>query len=80
MMREQMQRIWDRLLKWHQGVYVPPPPNDPNSSIVIISAGHYDRPLLARFIDAACRFWLDHWKWIITTSIAIVALVLYKRS
>ena len=67
-------------MKWHQGVYVPPPPNDPNSSIIFISPGHYDRPLLARFIDIAYRFWLAHWQWVIGTGIAIVALVLHVHS
>lgn len=64
------------LREWYRGKYVPPRPNDPNSSIVMISPGHYEQPVLAKCIGALGRFWLAHWQWIIGTFLAITGLFL----
>jgi hypothetical protein len=49
---------------WYRGKYIPPPPNDPDSPIIFVSAGWYEQPHLARMIGAIARFWLAHWQWI----------------
>lgn len=54
----------ERIAKWYQGTYVPPPPNDLNSSLVLISAGHYEQPALAKVLHRLAIFWDDHWKWV----------------
>jgi hypothetical protein len=35
---------------------------------------HYEPPALAKALGTIGRFWLAHWKWIIGTAIAMVAL------
>lgn len=65
------------LREWYRGKYVPPPPNDPDSPVVFVSAGHYEQPLGARALGLLGRFWLAHWKWIITTALAVL-IGLYK--
>lgn len=42
----------ERLTTWYRGKYIPPPPNDPDSSLVFISTGQYEQPLLAKLLDA----------------------------
>ena len=42
------QRMLEWLREWYRGQYIPPPPNDPNSPIVVISPGHFEKPLLAK--------------------------------
>jgi hypothetical protein len=68
-------RFLEKLKKWYEGVYVPPPPNDPHSYIQFVSPGDYDRPWLARAIDAVCIFFKNHWQWATTTILAVIAIV-----
>ena len=68
--------IKKRLKDWYKGKYIPPPKNDPNSPIIIISIGHYEKPFLARVLEILFKFWLEHWKWNIGTAIALIALFL----
>ena len=48
------------LRDWWQGTYIPPPDNDPDSSIVFISPGHYERHWSARFASWAMTFARKH--------------------
>jgi hypothetical protein len=64
----------NKIKTWYRGKYVPPPPNDPNSPIVIISLGHYEQPALAKLLRVIGRFWLSHWKWIVGIIIAVVGI------
>lgn len=68
--------VWERVQTWYRGKYVPPPRNDPDSPIVIISPGHYEQPLIAKLLGAMGRFWLRHWKWIIATSLVIIGMLI----
>jgi hypothetical protein len=61
---------------WYRGKYIPPPKNKPNSLIVRISPGHYEKPLLANLLGILFKFLIDHWEWIIGTMIAVIALIL----
>lgn len=45
----------------------------------MISAGHYEQPVLAKWLGLLGRSWLAHWQWIIGTSLAIVGLWLALR-
>ena len=65
----------NKIKDWYRGVYVPPPKNDPDSSIVIISPGHYEQSPLAKVLGAIGRAWLAHWQWTIGTVLAIVAII-----
>jgi hypothetical protein len=67
--------VWNTIKDWYRGVYVPPPKNDPDSSIVRISPGHYEQPLFAKMLGAVGRFWLAHWQWIVGTMLALVAII-----
>lgn len=67
--------VWERLKEWYEGKYVPPPSIDPDSSFVIISPGHYEQPLVAKILRVIGNFWLAHWKWIIGTVLAVIAIL-----
>ena len=73
--RDRPPSLAERIRDWYRGTYVPPPPNDPDSPIVIISIGHYEQPLLAKLLGISGRFWLDHWQWIIGTALAVLAIL-----
>ena len=62
------------IANWYRGKYIPPPENDPDSPIFIISAGHYEQPLLAKIIGAVWSFNLRHWQWTLSTIIAVIGL------
>ena len=32
--------------------------------------GHHQQPRFAKTLGAVGQFWLDHWKWIVTTGLA----------
>ena len=66
-------RITKAIREWYQGPYVPPPETRPGSSLVFIGPGHHEQPIFAKGLKIAITFWLNHWKWIITTIIAVVA-------
>lgn len=68
--------LFERIKKWYRGQYVPPPEIDPRSGIIFVSPGYYEQPPLAKVLRWIGHFWLDHWKWIIGTLIAITALVI----
>ena len=72
--------ISERLANWYKGKYIPPPVNDPNSSIVIISPGYYEQPLLAKMFGAICRFYVSHWQWVWSTGIAALGLYVAVRA
>jgi len=40
--------LFEKIKIWYRGKYVPPPQNDPNSPIFIISPGHYQQPVIAK--------------------------------
>ncbi len=73
-------KLRERITDWYRGTYVPPPPNDPNSLLVIISSGHYKQPLLAKLLGAIGKFWLAHWQWIIGTCIATIGIVVALKA
>ena len=60
----------DRLREWYRGRYVPPPRDDPHSSMVFLGPGYYEQPPLAKLLGALGRFWLKHWQWIIAVIVA----------
>lgn len=67
--------VKQRVLDWYEGTYVPPPPNEPGSPIIFISAGHYEQPPLAKALKWLGNFWLKHWQWIIGTVIGVIGIV-----
>jgi hypothetical protein len=64
--------IKEKIKDWYRGRYVPPPPDDPNSSVFFLSLGHHEQPLVAKLAGRAARFYLAHWQWVIGTTIAII--------
>lgn len=66
----------EKITRWYQGDYVPPPPRSNNDSFVMLSVGHYEQPILARILGAIGRFIRLEWKWLIGSCIAIIALYL----
>ena len=71
-----MKKWCDALKRWHEGEYVPPPQNDPDSPVIFISVGTYKRPWLARAIDATARYIVTEYKWLVWLVLAIAALVI----
>ena len=70
-------KIRDGIVRWYEGVFEPYA-NDPNSSAIIMG-GDYRRHWTAHVARALVRFWLAHWKWIVTTVIAIAGVLLAAR-
>lgn len=56
--------IRKRIAEWYRGRYVPPPKNDPDSYVFVISPGYYEQPMLAKVIRVIWQFYLSHWKWL----------------
>lgn len=59
---------------WYEGEYVPFK-NDPNSGVFILG-GSFKRHWSARLIRVLAEFYLREWKWVIGTTVAVVAVVL----
>jgi len=70
-----MKNIITKIKEWYRGKYVPPPENDPDNLVVIISPGYYKQPLLAKSIRQIGKFWLNHWQWISGFVIAVAGLI-----
>ena len=66
----------NEMRNWYRGVYVPPPVNDPDSLVVVISAGYFEQPPLAKLLRELVKFWRRNWQWTITTALAIFGVVL----
>ncbi len=66
--------IKDEILKWWEGKYIPPEPNDPDCPIVFISVGYYERHWSAKFVSTLIGFYRKHWQWIWSTIIAVASL------
>ena len=64
-----------KIKEWYRGKYVPPPENDPDSLVVVISPGYYKQPLVVKSIRQIGKFWLNHWQWILGFIIAVAALI-----
>lgn len=64
-------RLRDRIQEWYRGPFVAPQ-NDPSSPIIVL--GHHEPPVLAKLLGALVGFWLAHWKWLIGTTVAIIAI------
>lgn len=71
-MREAMKRWW-------AGEYVPPPPNDPNSSIIFLSPGEYKRHWSSRAAHTLVDFYLKEWKWLLPFLVGLVAAIVALR-
>jgi hypothetical protein len=54
--KPQRPSLMERLARWWEGRYIPPPKND-NSGIIFITLGRYERPALRRAFDFAVN-WL----------------------
>jgi hypothetical protein len=62
---------------WYQGNFVPYT-NDPGSAFILMG-GYYRRRWTANLTRALLRFWLEHWKWIVTIMVAVAALIVNAR-
>jgi hypothetical protein len=73
--------LFEKIKIWYRGKYVPPPQNDPNSPIVIISPGHYQQPVIAKTLIVLGQFLMAHWKWIIGIIVAVAGIIvsLFKK-
>ncbi|WP_057162668.1 hypothetical protein [Lysobacter sp. Root916] len=67
--------IIEKLKEWRRGRYIPPPPSDPSNQIFFLSLGRYEQPVLAKLLGALGRFYLAHWQWIISTALAVIAII-----
>jgi len=69
-----------RIEEWYRGPWMAPPPNDPNSPIVFISAGSNEPHWTARAARALVGFWLAHWQFIIGTVLTVTGLLIACKS
>jgi len=67
-------KLVEKIRIWYRGRYVPPPKSEPGDPFVIVSPGHYEQPRLAKALEAVAQFWLQHWKWLIGTLIALIGV------
>lgn len=62
--------------RWYEGeAKVRTYPNDPSSALYIFPSPYAEYHWTAKFARALVVFYLEHWKWIWTTVIAVVAIV-----
>jgi hypothetical protein len=43
--------------------------------VAIVTLDHYEPPALAKALRVLGRFWIAHWKWIITIAITIAGIL-----
>ena len=60
-------------MAWYEGEFILHK-NDPDSPVVIIG-GYHKRHWTALVARMFVEFWQEHWKWIITTVLSIVAIL-----
>ena len=70
-----LSRLTESIANWYRGKYIPPPENDPASSVIIISFGYYVQPLLAKILGAVGRFMVAEWKWLLGFLVAVSGAV-----
>jgi len=69
-----------KVKKWYRGELVVHK-NDPNSSVFIVSGGHFNRPPLAKFINFVVSFWGKNWRILLPIIVAaLVALFIHFDS
>jgi hypothetical protein len=67
-----MKNIITKIKEWYRGEFIPAP-YDPDSRIA--RTGHIERPFLAKILGQIGKFWLNHWKWILTFIVAVAGLI-----
>ena len=67
----------NKIKKWYQGKLVYPE-NEPDSGVIFISPGYYEKPFLAKFISLVIQFWLKNWQFMIGTLVAIFLAIFYQ--
>ncbi len=60
---------------WYRGKYIPPPQNDIDGSVTIISPGYYEKPVFARFLCVVGLFLSNHWKWLVSSALVLVSII-----
>lgn len=70
-----LSRITDRIACCYKGKHIPPPKDDFDGDLVIVSSGHYEQPLAAKVLGAIGRLIKAEWKWSLGFFVAIVSLV-----
>ena len=66
----------DVISDWWNGEFVAPE-NDPSSGLVFV--GHHQKHWTSKAAHFVINFWLSHWKWIIGTALALVALIMQMK-
>ncbi len=64
----------EKIRKWYEGQFIPHD-NDPYTSVVLIG-GTYQHHWTASVVRTLLKFWLDHWQWIIGTTLAVCGLII----
>lgn len=72
MLKRLFQKLKDKFDDWYGYKYVQPD-RDEDSGVVFI--GHFERHWTADAVSAVLKFIEAEWKWIITTLLAIIAIL-----
>jgi hypothetical protein len=67
-------KIQRGILAWYEGKYVPHD-NPPDSTLIFVNGGNYNRRWSAKAARVLIKFWLEHWKWIVGIVVAIYGIV-----
>lgn len=70
------QRLREKIKRWWQGEYIPPPRDNPNSPVIIVSIGFYRRHWTARAVSAIFAFVAHEWKWLIPVLLTLAGLII----
>lgn len=65
--------VWKKIKDWWDGEYIPPPENDPDSFVWLISPGWQKHPLPRVIVSGVWRFWCKEWR-ILLPIIAALAI------
>lgn len=68
-----------KLQQWYKGEFVPPPRNDPYSSLIIISPGYYKQPLLAKIIKKFINVFCNYKNFIVKAIIGCIITIIISK-
>jgi len=66
--------LFKKIKKWYYGEYKLFE-NDPNSPVIFVG-GYYVKHWTAKFANIVVKFYLEHWKWLWSTIIAITIAII----
>ena len=67
-----------KIKNWYQGKLIFPE-NEPDSGVIFVSPGYYEKPFMARVLSRFFVFWLKNWQFIVGTLVAVFLAIFYNK-